>query len=400
MNVILFDDQLLWKHLLPLTFTRPISEIRIGILKIVEKWQSYNWEKVSYLTEDYLQQKFPTVVSSDNLLINSKFLPDPLLNTSINKLAMGESLIKDQEIIACRCDDTKLEQFIKTRSFGKSAEIEYNELVNKLTHVCDIFVLNGEEIRKDFNLITKERTSSAVNDSATITYGIKNIFIEEGVKIRAAIINAEDGPVYIGKNAEIQEGAMIRGPFALGESSILTMGAKIRPNTTIGPKCKVGGEVSNAVIFGYSNKAHDGYIGNTVIGEWCNLGADTNTSNLKNNYSIVKIWNYVKEDYQSTDRQFCGSIIGDHCKTSINTMLNTGTVIGVGSNIFGGGFPPKFIPCFSWGGPDGLEEFDIEKNIEVAVIVMKRQNVTLTHADKNILRQVFSITAHHRNRVS
>lgn len=396
MNVILFDDPILWKSLLPLTYTRPISEIRVGILKIIEKWESYSWEKISYLTEDYLHSKFAPVVGTDNLLINSKYLPDSPLYSKIKEIEPGESLSKDGEIIAFRCDNLQLEEIIRDKNFKNRTSTDYAEEVFKLQHITDIFSYNGDQIRQDFKLLTEGRTSAGLNDIHTVVYNPKNIFIEEGVKVRAAILNAEDGPIYIGKNAEIQEGAMIRGPFALGRNSIVSMGGKMRPNTSIGPYCKVGGEVSNSVVFGYSNKGHEGYIGNTVIGEWCNLGADTNTSNMKNNYSTVKVWNYSVEDFEDTGKQFCGTLMADHVKTGINTMLNTGTVIGVGANIFGGGFPDKFIPSFSWGGSQGFKEFNLEKNLEIAEIVMQRMGIEISETEKNILARVYSLTSPHR----
>lgn len=400
MNVILFDDPVLWRNLLPLTFTRPISEIRFGILKIVEKWERYNWEKISYLTEDYLESKYVPVMANDNLLINSKYMPDADLNAEIHSLEPGESITKGGEIIALRCDSIELESIIKTRKFNAAASYEYNQEVFKIEHITDIFSFNGVQIRKDFEVVVKGRESATTSDPHTVIYNPENVFIEEGLKIKAAILNAEDGPIYIGSNVEIQEGAMIRGPFSIGRNSIISMGGKIRPNTSIGPFCKVGGEVSNSIIFGYSNKGHEGYLGNSIIGEWCNLGADTNTSNMKNNYAEVRIWNYLKEDFQPSGKQFCGTIMGDHVKTGINTMLNTGTVVGVGANIFGGGFPPKFIPSFSWGGAEGFEEFDLEKNLEIAAIVMKRLGVSLTHSERGILKQVFKSTSFHRSNFS
>ncbi len=255
----------------------------------------------------------------------------------------------------------------------------------------DIFVLNGGQIRADFTLFDMKH-SQPIDDKHTIVYNKENIFVEEGVKIRAAILNAESGPIFIGRNAEIQEGSVIKGPFALCEGAVINMGAKMRGDTTIGPYSKVGGEINNSVIFGYSNKAHDGFLGNSVIGEWCNLGADTNTSNLKNNYSNVKVWSYLFNDYIDSDRQFCGLMMGDHSKAGINTMFNTGTVVGVNANIFGGGFPPKFIPSYAWGGSEGFQRFEFDKAMQVASKVMERRNIMLENEDYEILKYVYNIS--------
>jgi UDP-N-acetylglucosamine diphosphorylase/glucosamine-1-phosphate N-acetyltransferase len=262
--------------------------------------------------------------------------------------------------------------------------------------VWRIFQFNPEQIRLDYALITSGKKSSGIQDKHTIVYNESNIFVEEGVSIRAAILNAEDGPIYLGKNSIVQEGAIIKGPFALCEGSTVGMGSKMRGDTTVGPHSKVGGEISNSVIFGYSNKGHDGFIGNTVIGEWCNLGADTNTSNLKNNYENVKLWNYAKGGFTDTGLQFCGLMMGDHSKCGINTMFNTGTVVGVSANIFGDGFPRNFIPSFSWGGANGFTTYQIKKAYETAQKVMERRKVVLDDIEKEILANIFELTTAYR----
>jgi UDP-N-acetylglucosamine diphosphorylase/glucosamine-1-phosphate N-acetyltransferase len=267
---------------------------------------------------------------------------------------------------------------------------EFNEALTILRHPWDIFTYNAQEIRADFKLISAIGKSHELNDVHTKVYHPENIFVEEGVTIRAAVLNAESGPIYLGRNSVIQEGALIKGPFSLGEGAHINMGGKMRGDSTIGPYCKVGGEISNAVLFGYSNKAHDGFIGNTVIGEWCNLGADTNTSNLKNNYGEVALYSYPENKYKQTGKQFCGLIMGDHSKCSINTMFNTGTMVGVSANIFGGGFPPKFIPSFSWGGAQGLERYELEKSFEVAEKVMSRRNIRFDETEKEIFKEIFN----------
>jgi UDP-N-acetylglucosamine diphosphorylase/glucosamine-1-phosphate N-acetyltransferase len=236
--------------------------------------------------------------------------------------------------------------------------------------------------------LTKGRKSQPLNNSCR-NIGKGKIFIEEGASANDTTFNTTTGCIYIGKDAEVMEGSVVRGPFALCEHSVLKMSSKIYGATTIGPHSKVGGEVNNSVVFGYSNKAHDGFLGNSVIGEWCNLGADTNNSNLKNNYANVKLWNYSGENFIDTGLQFCGLIMGDHSKCGINTMFNTGTVAGVSSNIFGSGFPRNFIPSFSWGGAQGFTTYRFEHAIETAQLVMQRRNTELTDNDKDILKYIF-----------
>jgi UDP-N-acetylglucosamine diphosphorylase/glucosamine-1-phosphate N-acetyltransferase len=316
----------------------------------------------------------------------------------IQSLKQNEALRYDNNIIACKADATLAHEVVANGWEHKRIKIiDYQNEVLVIDRLWKIFANNGAQIIEDFPIITKNRNSHPINDPHTIVYAPENIFIEEGVSIKAAVINAEGGPVYIGKNANIQEGSMIQGPFGMHEGAILNMGAKIRPNTTIGPYSKVGGEVNNAVIIGYSNKGHEGFLGNSVLGEWCNLGADTNSSNLKNNYSSVELWSYAEKDYVSTGLQFCGLIMGDHSKCAINTMFNTGTVVGVAANIFGAGFPPKFIPSFVWDPIVQKAEYRINKVLEVAEKAMQRRDQDLSDVDKSILEKVFEITEEYRN---
>lgn len=395
MNLVLFDDQQIRQSLLPLTFTRPVADMRVGILKISEKWEKLLNLSAFYATEEYLKVKFPLNLSNENLFINGALLPNEDIVAKIKNLAIGEILAKDKMILAFKCDEKSYQEALRG-NFGNFKEVGFEGNADFIKEVWDIFLKNAGEIRRDFKLITTNRQSAGIDDKYTIVYNEQNIFVEEGVKIRAAILNAEDGPIYIGKNAQIQEGAIVKGPFALCEGSHLNMGAKMRGDSTIGPFSKVGGEISNSVIFGYSNKAHDGFIGNTVIGEWCNLGADTNTSNLKNNYANVKLWNYPKGGFKDTGLQFCGLIMGDHSKCGINTMFNTGTVVGVSANIFGDGFPRNFIPSFSWGGAAGFTTFDLKKAFEIAEKVMARRGLILDSTEKDILKYVFEETVKFR----
>lgn len=390
MNIILFDDPGIRESLLPFTFTRPVAAIRVGILTIQEKWEKWLGLNSSFITEDYLSKKFTLHISENNLWVNGGLCPDKGLLTAINGLKEGQGLVKNDSLIMARSNSCEVEAL-------EDLELkEYEGEVTLISNVWSIFKKNAEQIKADFTLITNNRTSAKIDDPNTIIYGKENIFIEEGASIKAAIINAENGPVYIGKNAQVHEGAIVKGSFALCEGAHVNMGAKIKGDSTIGPHSKVGGEVSNSVIFGYSNKGHDGFIGNTVIGEWCNLGADTNTSNLKNDYGNVKIWNHLKNEFDDTGETFCGLMMGDHSKCGINTMFNTGTVVGVSANIFGAGFPRNFVPSFSWGGSTGFVTYQMGKMLQVAERVMSRRNIDLTNEDREILQKVFDITAKNR----
>jgi len=383
MNVILFDSNR--ENYYPLTYTRPVSDFRIGILTIKVKWEKY-YKSVSIQTVDYLSAKFPLKIQKDNLWIDAKVLPSKALMIELASLRSGEALEKEGEVVAFRSAIFDLQKINK---------IDSHAAFNTVENLWDIFSGNDREIKSDFALLTKRRKSKALNETNTLV-GDK-IFIEKGAKVSCSILNAENGPIYIGKNAEIMEGSIIRGPFAMCENSVLKMGAKIYGATTLGPYCKVGGEVNNSVFFGYSSKAHDGFLGNAVIGEWCNLGADTNNSNLKNNYAEVKLWNYETERFKKTGLQFCGLIMGDHSKCGINTMFNTGTVVGVSANIFGSGFPRNFIPSFSWGGAAGFSIYKLPKVFEVADKVFDRRKLKFDKVEQDILTEVYGMTKRYRN---
>jgi UDP-N-acetylglucosamine diphosphorylase/glucosamine-1-phosphate N-acetyltransferase len=394
MNYILFDDSS-WGNLLPLTFTRPVAEIRIGILKISEKWEKRLNGNVSFLTQDYLSCKFPLVSMADNLLINGSVLPVPKLIQEIHSLQTGQMLKRDNVIMAARCDAGQLEDF-KVGNINKFENKNTSVTFTKIEYPWDIFSFNGLALNEDFQFLTDGLVSASISNTNKVA-GTENIFIEEGANIAFSILNAKTGPIYVGKDAEIMEGCMVRGPLALCEHATLKMGTKVYGPTTIGPHSKVGGEISNSVIFGFSNKAHDGFLGNSVLGEWCNLGADTNNSNLKNNYAEIRMWNDPQERFISTRLQFCGLVMGDHSKTGINTMFNTGTIVGVCANIFGAGFPRNFIPSFSWGGAEDLTVYLLNKAYEVAELVMKRRNIAIKECDKQILKTIFDKTEKYRN---
>lgn len=383
MNVILFDSNR--SNFYPLSYTRPISEFRIGILTIKEKWMHY-YKNISTKTEDYLVSKYPIRKQKENLWIDASVLPSKELKTELDSLRNGEVLESNGKIIAFKNVNY---------SFKNLNKINTSILVDSIENIWDIFSDNGREIEADFKLLAQARKSQKISDTNTVIG--KHIFIEKGAKISCSILNAENGPIYIGKNTEIMEGAIIRGPFAMCENAVLKMGAKIYGPTTLGPHCKVGGEVNNSVFFGYSSKTHDGFLGNSVIGEWCNLGADTNNSNLKNNYAEVKLWNYEMERFKKTGLQFCGLIMGDHSKCGINTMFNTGTVIGVSANIFGSGFPRNFVPSFSWGGVSGFQVYKLPKVFEVASKVFERRKLDFDENEQNILSEVYDMTKRYRN---
>lgn len=388
MNVVLFDDPVIRGQLLPLTFTRPVGSLRVGILTIAEKWAARLSAGVSFDTQGYLSQKFPSVITSDNYWINGALCPDEALISVLRVLKPNDAIEKNGRILAVRTADDEVPEVIK------GTVHRYHSDVTLIDHPWKIFNQNGAQLRIDFEMITKGRNSHPVNDKATVVYNEANVFIEEGVTLKATILNAEAGPIYLGKNSQVQEGAIIRGPFCLGERSVINMGGKMRGDTTIGPDCKVGGEIANSVLQGFSNKAHDGYLGNSVLGEWCNLGADANTSNMKNNYDIVRLYSHTKKELISTGLYFCGLIMGDHSKAGINTSFNTGTVVGVSCNVISIGFPPTFIPSFSWAGEN---TYDIEKAIATAERAMSRRNQKITDADRSILREVFASTAPDRH---
>ncbi|GAB3228715.1 GlmU family protein [Hymenobacter seoulensis] len=396
MHILLFDDPAIRPHLLPFTFTRPVAALRCGILTLAEKWQHrLQAERVGYLTQDYLQAKFPAGdTQGPAVVINGAVCPDELLAQQVKALQPGEALFDEEMLVAAHLADAAQVAELIQDGFQKNRDVA--EPVTVIREVWHLFLRNGAEIRRDFDLLTKGRESAPIGDAHTIVYAPENVFIEPGVKIRAAILNAENGPIYLGKNSQVHEGAIISGPLALCEGSHINAGAKMRGDNTVGPYSKVGGEVGNSILLGYSNKGHDGYLGNSVIGEWCNLGADTNTSNLKNNYAPVKIWSHSAGRFVNTGQQFCGLMMGDHSKCGINTMFNTGTVVGVGANIFGAGFPRTFIPSFSWGGAAGFETFKLPKVNEVADRVMARRQLAYDETEQAIMRHVYDATAKDR----
>lgn len=381
MNIILFtgDEQ---QHLLPLTFMKPAGELRMGILTFKERWEKLLNTTVSYITDEYLSELFPANFENENLFIHSCFLPNEDLFNKVNELKIGEGIIYNNELVAFKGSKEDFE----SRNYSKI------EFVGELTHIkrpYDLFAHNDKALRFDFNLVTKGRKSQPISETNGVICP-ENIFLEEGAKVEFSILNASGGVIYLGKDAEICEGSMVRGGLALCKHAKLNMGAKIYGATTIGPWSKVGGEVNNSILTAYSNKGHDGFLGNSVVGEWCNLGADTNNSNLKNNYGEVKLWDYTTNHFEPTGLQFCGLIMGDHAKSAINTQFNTGTVVGPFANVFKAGFPPNKIEMFSWGGHKGDAVFKLEAAYQVAERMMQRRKVELTKEIKDVISYLFS----------
>jgi UDP-N-acetylglucosamine diphosphorylase/glucosamine-1-phosphate N-acetyltransferase len=384
MNYILFDGTVR-NALLPFTFTRPVADIRVGILTIREKWEKYLGSTTTTLTEEYLMEKFPMVEMEENVMINASFLPNEVLSEMVKNLENNQAIFQNDEVIAFYTKDTQDEVDFDTYEI-----IEFTDECLKIEHTWDIFAKNDAALREDFELLTEGRTSQPIPKSVNVI-APENIFIEEGAVLEFVTLNASTGPIYIGKNTLIMENSAIRGPFALCDGARVKMGSKIYGATTIGPYSVVGGEVNNSVLFAYSNKGHDGFLGNAVLGEWCNIGADSNNSNLKNNYEEVRLWSYETEGFARTGLQFCGLMMGDHSKCGINTMFNTGTVVGVSANIFGSGFPRNFVSSFSWGGASGFTTYLTKKAFEVAKVVMARRFVEFTDVDAKILQHVFEL---------
>jgi UDP-N-acetylglucosamine diphosphorylase/glucosamine-1-phosphate N-acetyltransferase len=388
MAIILFDDHAR-NTLLPLTYTRPVADLRIGILTIAEKWAKYLNSEFSFYTEAYLQAKFPLSIQDDNIFINGSVCPDEAVVEAIKNLKGGEALRYQNTLIAVKLNEVYAANFNPSGKY--SDEIVYTNDLVILNHPEDIFRKNDTELRKDFKLLTQGRKSAKMSGTNTIIGA--DFFAEEGAQAECCSFSTINGPIYLAADTEVWEGTNIRGPFALCDHSQIKMGTKIYGATTIGPYCRIGGEVNNAVVWGYSSKGHEGYLGNSVIGEWCNLGADTNNSNLKNNYGEVKLWDYPSQTMRGTGLQFCGLIMADHAKCGINTMFNTGTVVGVSANVFGGGYPPNYIPDFVWGGADGFAEYGFDKMMETAdKAIGRRPHRKFDDAEKTILTKVYEIT--------
>ncbi|MDQ1087383.1 MULTISPECIES: putative sugar nucleotidyl transferase [unclassified Siphonobacter] len=389
-NYVLFDGPEVRPHLLPLVFTRPMAELRIGIRTITEKWTDWLGVQPTHYTQSYLQEKYPYKKGSDTIYIHGGLCPSERLIRSLEELEPGEALLQGPILLAVRGKHLPLESLIHDNpAFHKQY---YWDKVTVVQRLPDLVAYNGEQIAADFERITEGRTSQPITDRFTAYYNESKIFIEEGVELRSAILNAENGPIYLGKDVQVQDGVIIQGPFAALEGAVINLGGKMRKSTTIGPHCKVGGEISMSILMGYSNKGHDGFLGNSYLAEWCNLGANTNNSNLKNDYGNVKLYDYTTKQLEDTGRQFVGLFMGDYSKAGISTMFNTGTVVGVNVNVFGAGFPPKHIPSFSWGGADtGFEPYRFTKAVDVARNTMDRRGKLFTEIEEDIWRTIFAL---------
>lgn len=388
MNYILFDNTSR-PRLLPFTHTRPVAGIRCGIFTMHERWDAFLQGPVSILTEDYMQEVFPLVMAPDNFYVNGGVFADTYITYAIQQLEAGQVLKKGEQVIAARLGSNTMGIAEFHAHIATLPHVEYPGEVMELRYSWDIFSFNDKAIRTDFPIVVNGRKSAPIPEGVSVT-GKENLFIEKGANIyMGCIINASTGPVYIGRNTEILEGTLIRGPLAVCDHGVIKMGGKMYGATTIGPGCKVGGEINNVVFFANSNKAHDGYLGNAVIGEWCNLGADTNCSNLKNNYAGVDVWDEALNKSVDSGLTFCGLMMGDHSKCAINTMFNTGTVVAVSCNIFGSGFPGKFIPSFSWGSNEKIISYDFTKAMDTADRMMARRHKKLSEAETKMFRYIF-----------
>jgi UDP-N-acetylglucosamine diphosphorylase/glucosamine-1-phosphate N-acetyltransferase len=392
MSIILFDGNA-YQTLLPLTYTRPVANLRIGILTIAEKWGKYLDSDFSYHTQPYLTPKFPIKIEASNLFIFGSVCPDDNLLEAIDKLSIGEALKYKDQLIAVKLVESDAISFHPQSQFDRV--IDYKADIVMVAFPEDIFSKNDIELRKDYRLLTKGRNSASIS-TTNIIIGT-DFFAEEGAVAECSTFNTTNGPIYLAADTEVWEGTHIRGAFALCNNSQVKMGAKIYGATTVGPYSRVGGELNNAVIWGYSSKGHEGYLGNAVLGEWCNIGADSNNSNLKNNYAEVKLWDYPTQRFRKTGLQFCGLIMADHAKCAINTMFNTGTVVGVSANIFGAGFPRNFVPDFAWGGAQGFEVYTLKKMFETTEkVFVRRDHRNFDETEQDILKEVFKLTEEYR----
>lgn len=389
MNYILFDGPAR-NALLPFTFTRPVADLLVGIMTIRQKWELHLGSTTTTLTEEYLSDKYPMVELEGNVMINASFLPNAILAELVSNLEPNQAIFKKDEIIAFYTSENQEEVDFDTYEI-----LEYNDDCITIENTWDIFSKNDAAIREDYDFLTQDRRSQPIPKSVNVV-APENVFIEEGAKLEYVTLNASTGPIYIGRDTEIMEGSVIRGPFALCDNAQVKIGAKIYGATTVGPGSRIGGEVKNSVLFANSNKGHDGFLGDSVLGEWCNIGADSNNSNLKNNYEEVRLWSYQTEGFAKTGLQFCGLMMGDHSKCGINTMFNTGTVVGVSANIFGSGFPRNFVPSFSWGGASGFTTYLTKKAFETARLVMARRNIVFDEKEAAILEHVFEVTKKYR----
>lgn len=396
MQVVLFDDHLR-SAFLPLVYTRPLAELRFGIRTLSEQWMDMLGGDQAFLTEPYLYSCFQAQdQQKERLFINARLIPDYRLAGELRQIADRMALRAGDQLLAVKVPANEdVPDYHALLDYPATAP-ENDLQFSFLQHLTDLFRFNEGAIHEEIKRVTYGMISAAIDPTNTVIGDPEDVFIAEEAIIEGAWLNVRKGPVYIGQGAHVQEGSTVIGPCTIGAHTTVKPLTRVGGASTIGPWCKIGGEVSNSIFQGYSNKGHDGYVGNSIIGEWCNLGADTNTSNLKNNYGPISIFNYQERKPVNTGLTFCGLLMGDHSKSAINTMFNTGTVCGVSANVFGGGFPPGFIPSWSWGGGDGLTTYDLEKSLETAHRMMGRRNVELDTDTEQMLRHIFTLTADFR----
>ena len=396
-NIILFDVPAVRDNLLPLSYTRPVADFLVGITTLRKKWEAFIDGVFSYFTPAYLSEKFPMVEAEENIFIASHVIATRSMAEQVLALAPGECLVGDTRsgervLIAMK---GRLEDLQRVIGICPEGEL-FADKIDVVKNVYDIFLLNGRQIEYDFEVLTAGREGQVIPRSNTVIGDPEQIFIESGAIVEGVVLNASHGPIYVDRHVEIMEGSCLRGPIALGEHSTVNMGTHIYPGTSLGPWCKVGGELNNVVMFGFSNKAHDGFLGNAVIGEWCNLGAGCVASNLKNDYTEIKLWNYPSHRFLRTGLQFCGLIMADHSKAGINTMFNTATMVGVGVNIHGSGFPRNFIASFSEGGATGFNDLPVEKFVDTAHRMMARRGRSLSEVDNRIFLAIRELAENYK----
>lgn len=394
MNYILCDDPGIRAELLPLTFTRPVALLRIGIGTLREKWNFFLGEDSGFHVPKYLQAKFPFRQDEWNLLVNASFVPDAGLARAVASLPREEVLLAKGEWVAFWARRTEFHEWEQGVCFSGRKEVSYQGDCLQIRHLWDIFIRNGRQIEADFSTRLREKGDCLPCGTEVRRMGEFPVYAEEGAKADFSLLDTTEGPIFLGKGSRIMPGCYVKGPFALCEGALVKAGSKLYGGCTIGPYCKVAGEIESTVMIGYSNKAHDGFLGDAVLGEWCNLGAGTNNSNLKNDYSPVRVWSYAQERFVKTGLQFCGLFMGDHSKSAIGTQFNTGTVVGVGANVFAAGFPKNFVPSFTWG----KETYKVERAIETAKTVWARRNKVFDEVEAEILKSIYEQTTGNRER--
>ena len=391
-NIILFDSDVR-SHLLPLTYLRPVGELRVGILSIREKWERWMGCKVSFITEDHLAERYHLEVGEENLVINATVLPSLPLCRLLRNMEFGDAYVHQDELIAAKLDRKQLRKLINDEEVDMLHPLPIEGFAfHKINGLNDLIRLNAEALESDFHLLTAGRKSQPLS-ATNCVIAAERIFVEEGAVVEGAFLNARNGPIYIGAQAEIMEGACLRGPVAVCAHASVRMGAQVYGSSTIGPWCKVGGEVDHSILQGYSNKAHHGFLGHSFVGEWCNIGAGTSVSNLRNDYQEIKLWDYASQRFEPSGSAFCGLFMGDHARLGINMMINSGTSIGLASTLYGPRYPRNFIPPFTEAGPAQIGTHDLEHAVRAMEQMMERRQQSLDIQDRLTIIRLFEETA-------